>query len=372
MPSCKPSNSLVIAVLCGVWLALSSAPSARAESASALRSLEVLLVGEVGRDPTFAARVSSWFDPAKFEVVVRAAPVLDASRVLEPSRNRALSAWVVVEHGAAHLYFASPASGGTEARFLLRTLSLSNGLDEIGAERVAEVLHLSALALLEGELHSERAELERSLGADGAVSPSKDGQAMKASASELPPRAAPQREIKQEAGAAFELGLGYGLSVHPGEGVWHGPRARVALSLAHELSALLLARSALPANHDLGEMELRVVAAQLTLAVGARHSLTSSLAIEALLGPGVDVVDYRPVSSAVPQVELGDGATEARPNLSAGLGVVLGQTSFRLALLAELELSFSKTHYDLVLPAGRRVLAEPSPFISHVGAELRF
>lgn len=372
MPSCKPGNSLLLAALWGVFLALSSAPSAAADPRVRLRSLEVLLVGEVGNDATFAERVSSWFDPVNFEVVVRAAPVLDASRVLSPSPNRSLSAWVVVERGAAHLYFATPAAKGAEPRFLLRTLSLSDGLDEMGAERVAEVLHLSALALLEGEQHSERSELERSLGEDGAVSPAKSRQVEEGSANELAPRVGVSAETNASASAPFEFGLGYGLSVHPGEGVWHGPRARIACSLGQRWRALLLARSALPANHDLGEMELRVQAAQLTLAIGGRHSLSPSLAIEALAGPGVDVVDYQPERGALPEVQLGDGATEARPNFSAGLGLVLGKSGFRLALLAELELSFSKTHYDLALPTGRRVLAEASPFIPHVGAEVRF
>jgi hypothetical protein len=332
----------------------------------------VLLVGEVGKDATFPERVSSWFDPVKFEVIVRAAPVLDASRVLEPSPHRSLSAWVVVERGAAHLYFAAPAGKGGEPRFLLRTLSLADGLDEMGAERVAEVLHLSALALLEGEQHSERSELERSLGEDGAVSPSSKQQTKDGSANELSARGGHNAAIRPSASALLELGLGYGLSVHLGEGVWHGPRARIALSLGQQWRALLLARSALPANHDLGEMELRVQAAQVTLAVGGRHSLTPSFAIEAMAGPGVDVVHYQPEQSALANVELGDGATEARPNVSAGLGLVLGQSGFRLALLAELELSLSKTHYELALPTGRRVLAEPSPFIPHLGAEVRF
>jgi hypothetical protein len=351
-------------VLAALWSA-----SSAAEARAPLRSLEVLLVGEVGKDATFAERVSSWFDPVRFEVVVRAAPVLDASRVLEPSPNRSLSAWVVVERGAAHLYFATPAGKGAEPRFLLRTLSLSDGLDEMGAERVAEVLHLSALALLEGEQHSERSELERSLGEDGAVSASNKRQAAQGSASELRARVRPNAETNPSTSALLEFGLGYGLSVHPGEGVWHGPRARIALSLGQEWRALLLARSALPANHDLGEMELRVQAVQFTLAVAGRCSLTPSLAIEALAGPGVDVVHYQPERSALAQVELGDAATEARPNVSAGLGLVLRQ---RLALLAELELSLSKTHYELAFATGRRVLAEPSPFIPHLGAELRF
>jgi hypothetical protein len=352
-----------------VLLALSSA-SAAAEPRARLRSLEVLLVGDVGKDATFAERVSSWFDPVKFEVIVRATLVLDASRVLEPSPNRSLSAWVVVERGAAHLYFATPAGKGAEPRFLLRTLSLSDGLDEMGAERVAEVLHLSALALLEGEQHSERSELERSLGADGAVPASNERQAEEGSANEPSARVGPEAETNRS--ALLEFGLGYGLSLHPGEGVWHGPRARVALAVGQEWRALLLARTALPASHDLGEMELRVRAAQFTLAIAGRRSLSPSLAIEALAGPGVDVVHYQPERSPLAQVELGDGATEARPNVSAGLGLVLGQSGFRLALLAELELSFSKTHYELALPTGRRVLAEPSPFIPHLGAEIRF
>lgn len=170
----------------------------------------------------------------------------------------------------------------------------------------------------------------------------------------------------------FELGLGYGASYHSEEGYWHGPRASAALRFGEALTLSLSAQTALPARHDLGELELRIQALLLTLGVGFRRAFGPGAAFEARLGPGLDVVDYRPLRSALAGVELGSGATEVRPNLMAGAGVVLGRSPFRLALFAEAALSLSKTHYELADGERTRVIAEPSPFSPRLAAEARF
>jgi hypothetical protein len=371
VPSCKPCLSFRF--LCWVLLALCSAP-ALCHADSLPRTLEVFLVGKLGQDRTFGERVTSWFDAKRFRVEVRRVPGIEPARVLAPSPERALTVWVSLEGTAAELYFAAPAlasAGDREPRFLLRKLPLANGLDEIGAEHLAEILHLSALALLEGELSSERQDLERSL--------SGKNKARAAPVTTLDGRSDPDFSRPKEPGperspshASFEFGLGYGVSFHSEEGVWHGPRASAEWFVGTAFGLALSAELGLPATHDLGELELRLQALQLILSAGFRRPLASGVAVEALAGPGLDIVDYRPERSPLAGVELGAGATEARPNLVAGFGLMLGRSALSLALLAELALSLSKTHYDLREGERERVIARPSPFAPRLGAELRF
>lgn len=371
VPSCKPCLRASFRFLCWVLLVLCSVP-ALCHADSPPRVLEVFLVGKLGEDRTFGERVTSWFEAKRFRVDVRRAPVLEPARVLAPSPGCALTVWVSLEGSAAQLYFAAPAlAPRDEPRFLLRKLPLANGLDEIGAEHLAEILHLSALALLEGEESSEKAELERALthenGAQGAPVTTLDGRSD-------PDFSRPKKPGPENppARASVEFGLGYGVSFHSEEGAWHGPRASAELLFGNAFGLSLSAEIGLPATHDLGELEMRLQALQLALSAGFRRPLTSGVAVEALAGPGLDIVDYRPQRSAVAGVELGPGATEARPNLVAGFGLLLGRSALRMAVLAELALSLSKTHYDLRDGERDRVIARPSPFAPRLGAELRF
>lgn len=373
VPSCKNCLEFCVRFSCWLLLVFSFARVSHAEPSSRppQRTLEVLLVGSVSDDATFGERVASWFDAAQFRVVVQRVPALEAKRVLEPSPASALTIWVSIDDDVAKLYFAAPATrSGDEPRFLLRSLSLTSGLDEMGAERAAEVVHLSALALLEGEQVSARAELERSL--SGENKPKRvtnlDGRA-DPDFSREPQESRPKLEASA---TSIEFGIGYGVSFHSDEGVWHGPRASGELGVGSALGLSLSAQVALPANHDLGELELRLQALQLSLSAGFRRALSAGLLVEVMAGPGLDIVDYRPQRSDLAEVELGTGATEARPNLMAGFRLALGQSIVRVSLMAELALSLSKTHYDLTVGDGERVLARPSPFAQRFGVEARF
>ena len=76
---------------------------------------------------------------------------------------------------------------------------------------------------------------------------------------------------------------------------------------------------------------------------------------------------------AEPGVNLGGSATEARPELTAGLAVRLGSwPALRAALVAELALSLSRTRYELAAGDERRVIAEPAQFVPRLGLEARF
>ncbi|MGC4087241.1 MAG: hypothetical protein QM756_04915 [Polyangiaceae bacterium] len=262
-----------------------------------VRSLEVVLVAEAGADPTLASRISSWFDRDRVDVRVRQEATLDSAAILRPPLRANLYVWVALDGAQARLYFTRSAPSDASVSYLMRELVIEHGLDEIGAERLSEVLHLSALALLDGVASSPREELERSLGAPNA-------------STALPPpsKSAPlkteldlERELSRSASptpkptpARGEVGVGYGLAFHSDEGLWHGPRVAFAWRVNEQLGLLGLGQLGLPTLQSMGGLDVRI--GSLAVMVGGRYAyaLGASAAVELRAGPGFTWVSYAP------------------------------------------------------------------------------
>jgi hypothetical protein len=326
------------------------------------QAVELVLVGSLATDAMFRDRATSWFDAQRFLVSVQTAPTVDRARLLAPPRKRVLSVWVALHGDSARLYFVA-STGGDEPRYLVRTLLLANGLDEIGAEELAEVLHLSALALLEGELSTSKRELERAIGESGAT---RQERAIEDELSRKRPAGSPVA-----AESTFDLGVGYGVSFHSDEGVWHGPRAQLGLRLGSALGLVVSSAIALPQTVELGPVDLHTQALALNLGLRFARRLTASFAVEAVAGPGVEIVRYEP-RSASSSVTARAGDTEARPALVAGGAASIGPSSMRAALVAELALSLTRTRYEISGGTERRRIAEPALLIPRLGLEVRF
>jgi hypothetical protein len=331
--------------------------------------LEIVLLGKLGNNAILRDRITSWFEPERFRLHVRSAKQLDTAEVLAPSRDYTLSLWIQLAGTSARLYFAAAGEPSSGARYLVRDLTLENGLDEIGAEHLAEVVHLSALALLEGELATPRQELERKL----AEAPKLDAATAREEAAierELSRRATPPVEARPRSQHVV-FGVGYGVAFHSAEGVWHGPRANIGAQLGSALSLFVGFAFGMPQAHDLGPLSLHIEA--LALSAGARltRRLSPALALQLSAGPGVEVVHYEP-EAGIKGVTLGNGATEARPELASGVGVLLGSGAVRFALVGELAVSLMRTRYELQTSAGPQVVARPTLLLPRAGLELKF
>ena len=115
-------------------------------------------------------RITSWFDPEQFRVTIDRAAVVDAKRVLSPDRENAIYAWVTLETGQlARLYFVTVR--GQEAAYLLRDLVLENGVDELGAERIAQVVSSSIQVLAAGRGQTRREDSRAKPVDDAAADP---------------------------------------------------------------------------------------------------------------------------------------------------------------------------------------------------------
>lgn len=400
-PKSRPGSRALVLIVAAL---LCVATPGRAEPpAPASRSaIEVVLVGAIGEDPAFTRRVTSWFDPERYRVAVRRIPRLDPSSILSPRRDGAVYVWVLLwDPHHARLYFACASGSGSEQPiYLWRDLALPAGLDEVGAENIAQVLHLSTVALLEGQAGNQREEVERALreeptsaaraepsaepSAEPGVEPSAEpGVEPAAEPSTEPPtsprRAPAERSARRGAGAperaprlGAELGLGYGASLRGDEGLWHGPRVSSALRGPSGWGLRAAAESALPTSRELGPLALEFYGALVTFTGSYRRALGRSVALEWSAGPGVEVVHYRPARSLEPTVTAGSGDTEARPGVVAGMSGVFRPSSPRIAVNAQGLVPLERTHYDVVTGEERRVIGRAAPVIPSLGVEARF
>jgi len=343
----------------------------------ASREVEVVLVGVLGEGPVFASRVTSWFAPEHFHVSVRRAPFLEPKQVLSPSADAFVHVWVTLSNKQlARLYFASASGNGAgagAASYFLRELRLENGLDEIGAEHVAEVLNLSTQAFVEGQAQSAREELEETLKAEPAPEPSVSppSAAPPATKPRPAPSAPPETASRGKPRRSFGARVGYALSYRADEGTWHGPSAALELALWRKLGLRAAAQGALPAQRELEPLELRFYGVAFVLAATFRHALGAGIDLQWFGGPALDVARYAPVRPLSSDYAAGKAATEARPGLAAGIEALWGSWPV-VALVAEATLPFTKTHYDVVQAETHQVIGRASPVVPTLGIEVGF
>jgi len=337
------------------------------------REVEVVLVGVLGDDPVFASRVTSWFAADRFHVSVRRARFLEPKQVLSPSSDAAVHVWVTLSGETARLYFASAGGSSAGSSYFLRELRLEHGMDEIGAEHVAEVLNLSTQAFLEREAQSAREVLEETLKAETAAEPRAAGAAVVVPAAKpnLPPRSVRDSAMRSESPRRWGARLGYALSYRADEGTWHGPSAAFDVALWRKLGLRAAVQGALPGQRELEPLELRFYGALFVLAASVRHALGAGIDLQWFTGPSLDFVRYAPVRALSPAYAAGKAATEARPGLGAGVAALWGRRPV-VAIVAQVGLPFTKTHYDVVRGESHEVIGRASPVVPTLGAEVGF
>jgi hypothetical protein len=350
-------------------------------------TVTVALVGDAALDPLLARRIASWFDRGSFRIDVRAVPRLDAERVLSPQPGSCAWVWVTLRADrSARVYFVRGVEHDALS-YLVRDLRLEHGLDEIGSERVAEAIHFSVLALLEGGVSSDRADVVRALEGDAATptAPPKDPS--------LPPdraRAEPQPQrgdVDTGARAAHgganadarssrrdtsvDIGLGYAVAFRGDEGWGHGPRATLRVPLAGAFSMAASVRSALPTTAALGAIDLRLYGATFAAALAWTVPVSRRASIDFLTGPAVEWVHYEPVASNDPAVVVGTAASEVRPAWDFGVRATF-DVPLRWGLVAECPISLNRTAYEVGASTDRKTIGRPWILSPSAGIEIRF
>jgi hypothetical protein len=347
--------------------ALAAGTDAPPPPAATARTVRVELVAEAALDPVFPRRIASWFDPGAFRVEVRAVPRLDAERVLSPEPDAGAVVWVTLKAAqGARLYFVRGTKERDAPSYLVRDIRLERGLDEIGAERVAEAIHFSVLALIEGSLSSDRADVVHALESDAPtpLPPTREGQAL---ALDRPRSGIGQRPSRATVG----VGLGYAVAYRGDEGFGHGPRASVRFPSAASFAAGASVRSALRATRALGPVDLELYGATFALGFAWTMANWPAASIELMSGPAVEWVHYTPVASSDASIGVGSAESEVRPAWDFSLRATF-ESPIRWALLAECPVALTRTRYDVSTSGAPLTIGRPWALSPSLGLELRF
>jgi hypothetical protein len=176
---------------------------------------------------------------------------------------------------------------------------------------------------------------------------------------------------RRSRGPRLDLGIGYGASVRGDEGVTHGPRASFQIG-ADWLAAGTFVQAMLPTTPDMQHLSIHLYGVAARLVAEGRLPLTHSVELEGFVGGGVDVVHYVPARALAPDVKLGSGDTEGRPQMTLGAAVVLGRSFPRAAVVAEVDIALARTRYDVVSGSSHVLVGRPYLVTPTLGVELRF
>jgi hypothetical protein len=319
-------------------------PSAAAAPRSSLRA-EVVLSGKEAHSPALIALlrtvlVQQGVTPA---FLMRQQWVDGDLLDDDPSRDRSQARiWITLPTSTvARLYFADPEL----RRFLVREVALRDGLDELGRERIAEVVESSTLALLHGARGMSRDEVRTSLTRrTGAATPASEPKQAPA------PTQPPTRSLPNELGAF--VGASY-------SGQWtgrhldltHGPGLRLGLELdgSHGRSWLgtALVERPFALVHEAPELRVRLQSTRALILFGWSQRIQAQTSFVFEVGGGAEFTRISPKAVSGADIDAASERTNVTRWFRTELGIEWTRAAWALMLAATCDLSLDDTHYDI-------------------------
>jgi hypothetical protein len=311
--------------------------------------VDVVLVGRAGTDGALGERIESWFSPATTLSITKEQKLV-TERVLGPLPTRRVVVWVTERTAReARIYFAVTADSQEATRYLVRDVPLDAGFDELGGERVAQVVHSSVTALIEGSVEvAERPEIERVLATP--VEPAKPSlaRARKPVYVSVPP-ARRKAEPSRPGHAFLPLAGAFYRGAYAGDdGFAHGPGVALGATFdfgEYGLGAVARGQYVVPRTEDFDglDIELSGFAGRL----GARGALFARpLVLDLELGGGFSWVRYDPLETASGPIP-GPRDVDPRFFAFASLGPTHDFGPARLGARVELEIYPVRSVYKL-------------------------
>jgi hypothetical protein len=307
--------------------------------------VEITLVGAVRSDLALEERIQSLFDPAA-RVEIRHQPRLVSSAVLDPADSDKVYLWIALKpEGRARVYVTIRDERGRAPRYLFRDVELESGLDEVGAETLAEIAHSSSLALWWRQQQMPRRRVVDELAHD--VEP------VAVPEPPLPPgmtraTANPRARVAAAHATGPELAAGatLGAQASGDEGWLFGPGA--FLSLEHHWSLRLLASYVVPHPFDAGPARVRLVGAstEARAGYGLDADARSGLRVDFEVGAGALAATWQ--AEAEPPATPLPGQTSIRGYVLGSLGARLPIGPLWVGTRLELRLPLRRTSYDVV------------------------
>lgn len=348
----------VLVLLIGLWAAPLLAQPVPAEAEPSPLAV-VVLIGEASGNAELSAVIAELLLRQNVEAQVQSRERFEPDVWLDASSADARSfAFVSVrDRHRAQLYFRGPRG----QRFLLRELTLRDGLDEVGRELIARVVETSTVALMsssEGVSREEaRAELEKDAQAQASAPPPSVAVAQPKVEEPEAPKAA--RRWRMLLGLrALGHWTGSDLGARVGLGLEGGARYRSGQRGLH-IGGRLSAEIGLPQKLEAQGVAARVLTVPLRIGV----DVGSELGLFVALSTGVDVVHLAPERVADSELMLASASTELTASSRAELRyeMRLGGTrgSLYLAFSALVDVPWAATHYDVAEGGTLKHLATP-------------
>lgn len=311
--------------------------------------VDVVFVGPEWEATTLRERIHGWL-AGRTDLRFAWREYLPGTEVVEPERNEGLRVWVtLLSDRRARLFFTVALRDGGEFKYLQRDIELRDGLDEIGQERLAQVLHSAIWALWEGRDETPKSDIVERIRRDHT--PATPASPPSPRSRPRPPQSTESSFGSRNSGSStgWTAALGYAGSGRGGEGLAHGPLLRVGVLPAFASWAELSAAG----QYHWPRRVVETVAVdleewQLSLALAATWPLHPRVALRVASGPGVAFVYYEPRSSGATDWELGDAKGEQRAFVFCQLGAewVLAPGWSIRGMLA-LDMPLVRTHYDV-------------------------
>jgi len=366
MPPPRFGLCLCFALVGGVATAtpVLAEPTAPAAMQPAASEAVVVLAGAAGRDPKLRALLSELLERRGVHARISEQNSFGRTQLLHGAApgNGVLVFIVPGLAGNVGLYFRAPDG----ERFLLRSVLLRAGFDDVGRELVGQVVETAVASLLHSGDGLTREQAQLALTSDESATA-----AAKPHGPERPGQAPPRSRPKPASAPSHPrttttlegwFALRYGVVALGRElGVAHGPGLELGLGVKRGL----LLRGRVTLERDFSQsFETSRIAAELTrvqlrFAADAGLPLTSLQMLLVSLGIGQDRLDVKPTASAGSSVSPAAAFQDQAPvaHLEFRYEASLGR--FRVAAALGADASLVETHYDVAYPTERERVVRP-------------
>jgi hypothetical protein len=318
-------------------------------------SARIVLIGRAAADPELRLLLRELLEREGVAAEIERADRFDPDELFGTERGNVIRVFVVLgDANQARLRFRDPSG----ERYLLRKVTLSGGLDDVGRELIGQVVESSVVALLRTSEGMSRKEVAEELERDEATDSGRTAE---------PPRAAasPAKDLPAEpTRSPWEPGFGLcyvatwsgpELGTSHGPGLVAGARLRGSASAGIELGAdrRLAQTLSTPA------LEASVERTTFHAVLEAGLALSPSQRGFVALGAALELSRTRPRSRA-PDVAAAGSKSDLSPALRAELRYEIAAGNFLLGFAALLEASLVRTRYELAQQGPPELLAAPA------------
>lgn len=317
-----------------------SGSSAGPANETAAPSAAIVLVGDIRDGDELVLLLRELLDRQGVECEFSDTPRFDPDALFaEDETGARVRVFVrLADAKRARLYFRGPSG----ERFLLRTIALPSGLDEVGRELVGQVVESSVVTLLRSSSGLSREEATAEVARE-TPTPKPPPPA------EAPPPAEPR--TSRQRSFAFSVALRYAAAwFGPDLGLAHGPGLELAvgtsrgLRLRGRVSGEWFFDQAL----DVEELDAKVETKPLRASVDVGFPLAETQVLALGIGAGVDLSRVEPSAARAEGVTPGEAQSSIVPVLRPELRYELAVGSLVVAASAFADISLVRTHYDLL------------------------